>query len=183
MFDSQRIIPAISDHQALETFLKSDLQYGILMNFQLAQLPRLIKQMKDQHKKVLIHLELIKGLSSDIYGAIFLIQNIGIDGLISIKPKVIEMAKKRGIIGIFRVFLKDTLSLNQSIAIIKALNPDALEVLPALKADIIGTLKRHTSAAILLGGLIENKTTLENCLKAGASAITTSKIDLWTIKS
>ncbi len=179
MFDDQKIIPAISDHSALETFLKSDLHYGILMNFQLAQLPGLIKKMKQNQKKVLIHLELIKGLSSDIYGAIFLIQNLGIDGIISIKPKVIELSKKRGIIGIFRVFLKDSISLHQSISIIKALNPDALEVLPALKTDIIDTLKRHTAAAILLGGLIEDEVTLKACLKAGACAITTSKVALW----
>ena len=81
------------------------------MNFQLAQLPELVKMMKDSQKKVLIHSELIKGLSSDESGAIYLIQTLGVDGIISSKPKVIEVCKKRKVIGIFRFFLKDTVSL------------------------------------------------------------------------
>ena len=129
--DKQRIIPAISNHKKLKEFLETDLVYGILMNFQLAQLEDLVKLMKKNNKKVLIHSELIKGLTSDEFGAIYLIQVLNVDGIISSKPKVIEVCKKRGILGIYRFFLKDTISLEQSLDIGKRLRPDFVEVLPA----------------------------------------------------
>ena len=62
MFNGQKIIPAVSNHQELKKFIQSDLAYGILMNFQLAQLPELVAEMKKNNKKVLIHSELIRGL-------------------------------------------------------------------------------------------------------------------------
>ncbi len=179
MFEKQRILPAISTHKDLDLFLASPIEIGILMNFQLAQLPRLIKTMKERNKKVFIHLDLIKGLSNDEYGAIFLIQSLGVDGIISIKPRVIELCKKRNVFAIFRVFLKDSHSLKQSLMMIQNVKPDAVEILPAVKIDIIEKIKAHTGAMILAGGLIEDHATIEACMNVGVRAVTTSKTSLW----
>ena len=75
MLFGQKIIPAIGNHQDMKKFLSTSLIYGLLMNFQLAQLPELIEIMRKNQKKILIHSELIKGLSSDEFGAIYLIQS------------------------------------------------------------------------------------------------------------
>ena len=176
----QTVLPAISNHQDLRKFLALPLTYGILMNFQLAQLPELVKLMKDSHKKVLIHSELIKGLSSDESGAIYLIQTLGVDGIISSKPKVIEICKKRKVLGIFRFFLKDTVSLNQSLEIARKIKPEYLEILPACCYDIIGKIKQDIDCHILMGGLIQTKEQIKKCLNTGAIAVTTSNVDLWT---
>ncbi|MBN2540051.1 MAG: glycerol-3-phosphate responsive antiterminator [Bacilli bacterium] len=175
----QRIIPAISDYKKLDKFLKSDLKYGILMNFQLAQLEDLIHKMKQHQKKVLIHSELIRGLSSDEYGAIYLIQSLHIDGIISSKPKVIEICKKRGIIGIYRFFIKDTISLDQSLDIGKRLKPDFVEILPASSFELVQEIKEALHCEVLLGGLIRSKGQLDDCFSHGAIAVTSSDIDLW----
>ncbi len=179
MLNEQKIIPAISNHQDLKKFLEMPLTYGILMNFQLAQLPELVKMMKDGHKKVLIHSELIKGLSSDEFGAIYLIQTLGVDGIISSKPKVIEVCKKRKVIGIFRFFLKDSVSLKQSLEMAKKISPQYLEVLPACCLDIIEKIKDETSCNILMGGLISSKEQINRCINAGAIAVTTSNTNFW----
>ena len=182
MFEGQRIIPAISTHQNLKKFLKLPLKYGILMNFQLAQLEDLVKAMHQHDKKVLIHSELIRGLSADEYGAIFLAQTLKVDGIISSKPKVIDVCKKRDIIGIMRLFLKDTHSLKQSIAMVQNTVPECIEVLPAVNTDLVKTIKKYVSSQVLLGGLIQSETYLRQCLDAGACAVTTSKVALWNIQ-
>ncbi len=182
MFNQQKIIPAISSHQDLRQFFKTDLTYGILMNFQLAQLTDLVREMKAHDKKILIHSELIKGLASDEYGAIYLIQSLKVDGIISSKPKVIEMCKKRGVLGIMRFFLKDTYSLQQSIMLAKHVIPDCLEILPAIDARILEQIKAHISSEFLLGGLISSKEQIESCLSHGAVAVTVSDVNLWTIQ-
>jgi glycerol uptake operon antiterminator len=179
MLFNQKIIPAISNHQDLKKFLSLPMDYGILMNFQLAQLPELVKMMKEHKKKVLIHSELIRGLSSDEYGAIYLIQTLQVDGLISSKPKVIEICKKRGVLGILRFFLKDTISLEQSIEVARKTEPDYLEILPAISTDIIGMIKKHLNVDILMGGLIQTKEHIQKCIQAGAIAVTTSNPNLW----
>lgn len=179
MLSGQHVIPAISNHQELRSFLATHLTYGILMNFQLAQLPELVLEMKNHLKKVLIHSELIKGLSSDEYGAIYLIQTLKVDGIISSKPKVIEICKKRKVIGILRFFLKDSMSLEQSLEVAQKAGPDYLEVLPALSTDIIPEIKAHISCEILMGGLIRTKEHIKACLAAGAVAVTTSNPQFW----
>lgn len=177
---NQKIIPAISNHQTFKKFLSLDYTYGILMNFQLAQLSDLVKEMKAHNKKVLIHSELIKGLSSDEYGAIYLIQVLNVDGIISSKPKVIEVCKKRNVIGIFRFFLKDSTALEQSLAITRKLNPNFIEILPASSVELIKSIKLEVHSDIFMGGLIHTKAHIKACLDAGAHAVTTSNPDLWT---
>jgi len=179
---NQKIIPAISDFKKLNQFLKSDLQYGILMNFQLAQLEDLIAKMKHNHKKVLIHSELIRGLSSDEYGAIYLIQSLQVDGIISSKPRVIEVCQKRGVLGIYRFFIKDTISLNQSLDIGIRLKPDYVEILPSSCFELVQEIKEKLHCQVLLGGLIRSKHQMEQCFNHGALAVTTSNPDLWIYK-
>jgi len=179
MFYNQQIIPAIPNHQALKKFIESGYTYGILMNFQLAQLKLLVDACHKANKKVLIHSELIKGLSHDEFGAIYLIQELQVDGLISSKPKVIELCKKRNVIGIFRFFLKDSISLEQSLAITKKIEPVYLEVLPAAGTRLIQFIKDQVNAEILMGGLIQNKEQIQQCISSGAIAVTTSNTDLW----
>lgn len=177
----QQIIPAIFNHKNLKIFLESDLKYGILMNFQLAQLEELVTTMKNNNKKVLIHSELIKGLSSDEYGAIYLIQSLHVDGIISSKPRVIEVCRKRSVIGIYRFFLKDTISFNQSIEIGRRLKPSFVEILPSSCYDLIPDIKEKLNCEVLIGGLISNSTIVSKCIKHGAVAVTTSSVNLWNL--
>ena len=178
----QRIIPAIYNHKKLKLFLESDLKYGILMNFQLAQLEELVNIMKRHDKKVLIHSELIKGLSSDEYGAIYLIQALNIDGIISSKPKVIDVCRKRKVMGIYRFFIKDTISFMQSIDIGTRLKPSFVEILPSSCYDLIPEIKERLNCEVLVGGLIKNPAIVNKCFEKGATAVTTSDINLWNMQ-
>ncbi len=177
----QKVIPAIYNHKKMKVFLDSDITYGILMNFQLAQLEDLVKTMKKNNKKVLIHSELIKGLSSDEYGAIYLIQSLHVDGIISSKPKVIDVCNKRGVIGIYRFFLKDTISYNQSIDIGTRLKPKYVEILPSSCYDLIPEIKKSLNCDVLVGGLIKNAQQVYRCIDHGALAVTSSDIQLWNL--
>lgn len=175
---NQFVIPAISSHQAMRYFFKSNLVIGILMNFQLAQLDDLIKDMRQHQKKVFVHLELIKGLSNDEYGAIYLIQNFAVDGIITTKPRVIELCKKRNTFSIMRFFLKDTLSFNQSLDMMHHYQPDAIEILPAIPR-MVEMIQPHITVPIILGGLIKTDKEVAEAKAVGAVAVTTSKEALW----
>ena len=175
----KQIIPAISNHKKLETFLASERVTGILMNFHLAQLDHLVTEMKHHGKKVLIHAELIKGLSGDEGAAIYLIQTLHVDGIISSKPRVIDICKKRGVLGVFRFFVKDTVSFRQSMAIAKRLKPTHVEILPGCCVKLIEPIKKQLHCDVWMGGMIQTAREADACFNAGAQAITTSHTHLW----
>lgn len=177
--ENQKVIPALSNFKSIKTFIKSSNTYCILVDFQLAELEDIVIELKNHNKKILIHIDLIRGLTANEYGAIYLIQKLHIDGIISIKPKPLSIAKKRGILAIQRIFLKDSLSLDQSLAVVNSVNPDYLEILPAISNSILTTIINRTHLKVFCGGLIQTSEQIDSCLHNGAIGVTTSNIDLW----
>lgn len=123
MFEGQVRLPALSNFSMIKQFLKTDIKYCILVDFQLAEIGDIISDLKSHGRKILVHIDMIKGLSADEFGAIHLIQNYRVDGIISIKPKVIAICKKRRVIAMQRIFLKDSISLKRSLEIIGKTKP------------------------------------------------------------
>lgn len=179
MFEGQQRLPALSNFNMIKAFLKTDITYCIIVDFQLAQIGEVIEMLKNKNRKVLVHIDMIRGLCADEYGAIHLIQNYRIDGIISIKPRVIMMCKKRNVIGMQRVFLKDSLSLKRSLEVLSKSQPDCLEILPAVSTDVIQYIKDTLRCEVFSGGLLSSEKQVQDCLKAGAIGVTVSKQELW----
>lgn len=180
MFQGQNRLPAISDYKALKKFLNSSLLYGIIVDFQLAEIGDIIEQFRAHHKKVLVHIDMIHGLTPDEYGAIYLIQNHHVDGIISIKPRVIVLAKKRKVIAMQRIFLRDSLSFNKSLEFVSRSKPDCVEVLPAISGELLKTIKENVQIPLFCGGLISSEEQIQDCFDSGADGITVSNSRLWT---
>ena len=177
----QNVLPAITNHKVLRKFLESNLEYGILMNFQLAQLPDLVSLMKKNNKKVIVHQELIRGLARDEFGALFLIQNLNVDGIITSKANVVTLCNKRNVTSILRIFLKDSLSLNQSIEIANKTLPNYVEILPSSAIMMIDEIKEELKTELIFSGLIQTEEQAKDCLNKGAVAISTSNPEFWDI--
>lgn len=177
---NQSILPAISNMKHIESFIKSDLEYCILMNCQLETLQTLCNLVHAHGKKCFVHVDLIKGIANDGYGASYLCQVFKLEGLISTHASVIEVAKKHKKIAILRIFLIDTMSLSKSIDMSNKIQPDYIELLPAIAAcQIIAKLQAHTQIPLIGGGLIETSSDIDKCLQLGIQAITTSNTALW----
>ena len=183
IFEGQQRLPALSDFSMIKAFLKTDIKYCILVDFQLAQIGDVIELLKSNGRKVLVHIDMIRGLHADEYGAIHLIQNYHVDGIISIKPRVILICKKRNVIGMQRIFLKDSLSLKRSIEVISKSQPDCLEILPAVSTSIIEYIKEKLQCNVFSGGLLTTEEQVQSCLDAGAIGVTVSKEELWLPKT
>jgi glycerol uptake operon antiterminator len=175
---NQTIIPAVKSELHLEAFIASSAVMGILMNFDLMDLGAIIQKLHAHQKKVILHLELTRGLANDEFGAIFAIQILKVDGLISTKQKVIDLAKKRKILGIYRLFLKDSMAFEANLRQLEHIKPDVIEVLPAIP-KLIERIKQSTNAIIISGGLLFEPDEIQNALSAGAASVSVSKIDLW----
>lgn len=177
--EDQHIIPAISNYKDLKTFLASNIKTCVILDFQLAELDQVVAELKQHQKQVIVHIDLIKGLAPNEFGAIYLVQRLKIDGIISTKNAALMLAKKRGLIAIQRIFLKDSLSLEQSMQLVNKVRPDYLEILPAVHNAILSKIIERTKLNIICGGLIQSKEEIELCLANGASAVTTSNPMFW----
>lgn len=162
-----------------EKLLRSPYEYVVLLDSHISQLQSLVELAKAQRKKVLLHADLVHGLSSDEYAAEFLSQVIKPAGLISTRSNVIVKAKDNGLIAIQRLFLLDTNALEKSYSLLKRTKPNYIEVLPGVMPHMISEVRGITGIPIFAGGLIRSVEDVERALSAGAIAITTSRKDLW----
>lgn len=175
----QKIFPASRNMKDFERFLHSNYKTGVFLDLHISQLRNVQSMLTAKNKEIFYHMDLIHGLRNDDHATEFVCQEFKPKGLISTKANVILKAKQKGVIAVQRVFLIDSQALEKNLKIIQKTQPDFIEVLPGAMPDIIREIKLRTDIPIFAGGFIRTVAEVENALQAGATAITTSKTDLW----
>ena len=100
-------------------------------------------------------------------------------GIISTKPQMVKYAKSMGLYAVQRVFLYDTISLNNAKKHIMN-ECDAIEMLPGIMPKVIKTISGYyPSKPIICGGLIESKDEVIQALSSGATCVSTTKEKIW----
>lgn len=174
----QKILPVISDHKSFEIFLKSDCTWCILMDFHINFIADLLSQLHQCKKKGIVHMDLLHGIANDVYGTQFMCQKLHADGIISTKAKVVECAKKYHSLAILRLFLIDSRSLAKGCMMANTIQPDYLEILPAFCKHGVERIREFTNLPLIGGGLITSMEDIQECLKEGMVAISTSDLRL-----
>jgi glycerol uptake operon antiterminator len=175
----QKIIPALKTMKDFEKFLNSRYTYGVLLEVHISQLKSVFHYARQQGKQLIIHTDLIHGLSHDEYAAEYLCQEFHPYGLISTKGNVIIKTKQKKVLAIQRIFLLDSHALGKSYQLIEKTQPDCIEVIPGAMPHMIHEVKERTGKPIYAGGLIRTVEEVERALAAGAVAVTTSNKELW----
>nr|WGD92559.1 glycerol uptake operon antiterminator GlpP [Bacillus subtilis] len=178
-FHNQPILPAIRNMKQFDEFLSSSFSYGVILDIHLGRLKGVIKEAQKHGKNMMVHVDLIQGIKHDEYGAEFICQDIKPAGIISTRSNVIAKAKQKKIYAIQRLFLLDTSAMEKSMEFIGKHKPDFIEVLPGIVPTLIQEIKEKTGIPIFAGGFIRTEEDVEQALKAGAVAVTTSNTKLW----
>ncbi|MCM3004692.1 glycerol-3-phosphate responsive antiterminator [Priestia koreensis] len=181
VFHDQYILPAVRDMKQFERFLKSQFEYGVLLDSQLGQLKGIMREAKAHGKKLMLHVDLIQGIKHDEHAVDYLCQELKPAGLISTRSSVIVRAKQKGVYAIQRVFLLDTTALEKSYSLLKKVQPDYIELLPGVIPSFIEEVAKETGIPVLAGGLIRAEEEVKRALASGASAVTTSNKELWDV--
>lgn len=179
MFELHSTIPGITSLKDFEIFLESTHKIGFVLELHLNFIEHMIQRAHQKNKKLIVHIELVKGISADEYGCEYLCQKLKVDGIISTKGKVIESAKKNNVITIQRIFLMDSNALQKSLVLTKKIKPDYLEILPAIASSIVSSIHQELDIEIIGGGLLQSNEELEECFKNGMIAISTSNQKFW----
>lgn len=168
------MIPALGGMKQFKRFLSSSFPVGVIMNLHLALLDGVFSSAKAAEKELLVHMDMIHGLSGDEYGAEYICGKYRPLAAISIRPSVILACKRLGVTAIQRVFLIDTLALNRSIEAVGKAKPDYVEVLPGMCLPLFPMLRSKLNKPLIAGGLIPSKAEAEQILKQNVSAVTIS---------
>lgn len=123
---------------------------------------------------VFVHVDMVKGMTNDFEGIRFLQTFAHPAGIISTHPFAISHAKKVGLLGIQRVFLLDSQSIESGLKQVDRAGADIVEVLPGILPDMISALALRVSQPLIAGGLITSERQVAEAREAGAVAISTS---------
>ncbi len=173
-----KIIAAISDLEALDIALKSNIDIIFLLSPNINTLPEAISLAHENGKKIYIHMDMAEGLGRDKFGIKFA-KDLGVDGIISTRANIIKSAKESGLLTVQRFFIIDAHSIITTIETAKSAKPDMIEIMPGIAPKVIDKLKTKISVPIIAGGLIETEDEIMSIINAGASAISTSQQSLW----
>ena len=175
------IIMAIKGDEGLEACLKlADARIVFVLYGEVATIADITAQLKAAGKMVMVHMDLIAGLSTREEAVDFIAKYTRADGVISTRVDQITRGKQLGLSTIYRIFVIDSKALSNLNRHIDDY-ADIVEILPGLMPKIIFRMKRELGVPIIAGGLIAEKEDVIQALNAGAVAISTTNEDVWNM--
>lgn len=179
--DSLERFPVIATVHASELgkALVSPAEILVHMKADLLTIADDIKKVHQAGKYVLVHIDLAEGIASDKIGMQYL-ANIGVDGIISTRGKLIRQAKEIGLITVQRFFALDSQGIESIEEMLAVCSPDFIEIIPGVIGKVISRFASR-GIPVIAGGLIESKAEITEALSSGASAVSTGKKELWYV--
>jgi glycerol uptake operon antiterminator len=174
------IIPAIRKPDFVEQAIASRSKLIYLLTGDPDNVETMIRKIVAAEKIPLVNLDLLNGFSRDKYAVNYL-KRVGAQGIISTHLDPLRHALAIGLYGIQRTFLLDSGAMDTISNQLRNTPVHALEILPALVAPKMLARVRaiSTDLPVVGGGLIETMKEVEELLKQGLSAVSTSNPVMW----
>ncbi|CAK9330941.1 glycerol-3-phosphate responsive antiterminator [Thermoanaerobacter kivui] len=177
-----KLVAAVKEEKHLEKALKKPLSGIFLLTGNIGVVKRFVDFYRENDFMVFVHIEKIGGISFDQEGLQFIAHYVKPDGIITTKANLIKIAKKLNLITIQRCFLVDSDAFRNALEITKEVQPDFVELMPAVIPEMIEKFKTETNLPIITGGLLQNKEQMIRALASGAIAVSTGNPELWNVK-
>lgn len=178
-FEDCPVIAAIKDEEGLKRCLHSEIQIVFVLYGDICNISSIVGRLKKAGKTVIIHIDLIAGLSSKEIAVTYIKSVTHADGIISTRPAVIREAKEEGLFAIMRFFVIDSIAFENIGRQIEGVRPDMIEILPGVMPKVIQRICRESKVPVIAGGLIADKEDIMAALGAGAVSISTTRQAVW----
>jgi len=180
VLDESPVIAAVRDRDQLAKALTSPAMVVFILDATLAGLAGLVAACREKGKLPFIHLDMVAGLSKDQAAIEYLAAVIRPEGLITTKPALIKPAKEAGFLTVERIFLVDSLSVQTGTKMVLAHRPDFVELMPGTMPEVIAAFRREVDPIpVIAGGMIVRKEQIIELMRAGVTAVSTSRAELW----
>lgn len=175
------IIMAVKNEEELDMAIEDDSKIVFLLFGNIVNIGDYVKKIKQNNKYAIVHVDLIDGLAAREISVEFIKKYTGADGIISTRINNIKRAKELNLFTIFRIFIIDSMSLENLETNIMKCTPDMVEILPGLITPVIQKINEKIKTPIIAGGLISDKHEIIDALNAGAMCISSTNPDVWNL--
>lgn len=179
LLEETPVIAAVKDDAGLKKSLACGSRAVFVLYGNVVNVAGIVAQIKAAGKAALIHADLIDGLSPREAAVDYIAAATQADGILSTKPALVRYARGRGLLGIQRFFLLDSIALQNVRKLLASEDADLVEVLPGVMPKVIRRLAAETGKPIIAGGLISDKEDIVAALGAGALAVSATDPGIW----
>lgn len=182
-FEDYPVIAAVKDEDGLKKFLESgaEIQIVFVLYGDLCNIGDIVDRLKEGGKTVIIHLDLISGLGNREIVVDYIKNTTKADGIISTKSTLIKRAKELDFFAVMRFFMLDSMVYENVRKQIENVKPDMIEIIPGAMPKVISRLCEFIEGKVpvIAGGMIMDKEDTMKALDAGATAISTTRQNVW----
>ena len=178
-FEDCPVIAAVKDEEGLKACINSEIGIVFVLFGDICSISGIVKRLKDAGKTVIVHLDLISGLSGKEIAVTFIRNTTDADGIISTKPALIRQAKECNLFTVMRFFAIDSMAFDNIRRQSESVHPDIIEVLPGLMPKVIRRICTESRIPVIAGGLITDREDIMAALNAGAISISTTNRQVW----
>lgn len=174
------VIPALRTSRDVERACRLSRRVVFLLGTSLGDYRDQMEALRQAGHTVFVHVDLVEGLKSDSAGFTFLLREALPDGIISTHKGVLDLAKKKDLLRILRVFMLDSEALSKGRQLVQAVRPDFVELLPGVAITAVEEKNlRGFSSPLVAGGLVTTIEQIHSILRKGVVAVSTSESSLW----
>lgn len=177
------VILAVKDTDRLDQLLDGNHDVIFLLAGNICTLRDTVKKIQGRGKIAIVHLDLMDGLAPREIVVDSIKKDIGADGIISTRPKLLKRANELGLFTILRIFLLDSMALNNVKQTLNQCEPDLVEVLPGIVTRYFREIALIANRPVIAGGLIKTPQDVFDALESGALAISASTFSLGQINT
>lgn len=178
LLEDNPVIAAVKNEVQLQKALDSNACIIFVLFGDIMSIKKISETIKSKNKIGILHLDLVEGLNNKEIVIKFVKESTKFDGIISTKSQMVKMAKAHNLIAIQRVFLYDSISL-ENVKKHMTNDCDAIEVLPGIMPKVIRIITNCSVKPIIAGGLISEKEEVIQALNNGATCVSTTKENIW----
>ena len=182
-FEDYPVIAAVKDEDGLKKCLESgaEIQIVFVLYGDLCNIGDIVDRLKEGGKTVIIHLDLISGLGNREIVVDYIKNTTKSDVIISKKSTLIKRSKELYFFAVMRFFMLDSMVYENVRKQIENVKPDMIEIIPGAMPKVISRLCEFIEGKVpvITGGMIMDKEDTMKVLDAGATAISTTRQNVW----
>jgi glycerol uptake operon antiterminator len=176
------IVPVFWHLEPGEEALLAHASLLFLQGGELVELPGMLARLRSgatARLPIMLHIDLLSGLTSDEAGLRYLADLGGIDGIITVRGHMVASARRLGLASILLLFLQDGRAVERGLHVIEQSRPDMVELVPGVAALEVAEAFARVGVPRIAGGLVRTPELAQRLLASGCAAVSSSAAGLW----
>ena len=178
------IIPYLTEGVDKQPLLIAAASLLMIGGGELAELPELLERLSKPPfaaTPVLLHIDLVNGLTNDESGLRYVATLDRVDGIVTTRHHLAPLAKKLDLMCVVRLFLQDGRAVERGLGVVEKSRPDAVELLPGVAFLQVAERFAKLPVPCIAGGLIRTEKSARDIIAAGCKSVSTTNTALWEL--